>query len=370
MGQAEKLLILSKNTFSENIVNGVKMDDLQTVLWHNGKVRILDQTKLPNEFELLEISDYQGIVSSINSLAVRGAPAIGIAAAFGVVLAVWDADESDRPGFLARANAAINALKETRPTAKNLFWALEKMRNTMSKSLSLPLHEAKKAMLKQAQDVLDDDVKRCKKMGEHGATLLPFRSTVLTHCNAGALATGGYGTALGVIRAAIDQGKKISVYADETRPLLQGARLTAFELMEDEIDVTLITDSMAAHVMKKGLVQVVVVGADRVARNGDVANKIGTYGLAILAKEHKIPFVVAAPISTFDADIAAGDDIPIEERDADEVRMIGNTLIAPEDVKVYNPAFDVTPHELISALVSEQGVIKFPDEEKLKAWLK
>ena len=346
------------------------MDDLQTVLWHNGKVRILDQTKLPNEFILLEISDYPGIVTAIKTLAVRGAPAIGIAAAFGVVLAVWQADESDRPGFLGRANSAIDALKQTRPTAKNLFWALDQMRNAMSKNLGKPLHDVKKAMLKQAQDILDDDIQRCKKMGEFGASLLPFRSTVLTHCNAGALATGGYGTALGVIRAAIEQGKKISVYAGETRPLLQGARLTAFELMEDEIDVTLITDSMAAHVMKKGLIQVVVVGADRIARNGDVANKIGTYGLAILAKEHQIPFVVAAPISTFDADMATGEDIPIEERDADEVRKIGEMLIAPEDVKVYNPAFDVTPHELISAIVSERGVIKFPDEEKLKDWLK
>ncbi len=346
------------------------MDDLQAVLWHNGKVRILDQTKLPEELVLLEISDYQGIVKSINSLSVRGAPAIGIAAAFGVVLAIWDADEADRTGFLTRANEAIQALKQTRPTAKNLFWALEKMRNAMSKNLSRPLREVKKAMLRQAQQILDDDIHRCKKIGEHGASLLPFRSTVLTHCNAGALATGGYGTALGVIRSAIEQGKKINVIADETRPLLQGARLTTFELMEDDIEVTLITDNMAAHVMKKGMVQVVVVGADRIARNGDVANKIGTYGLAILAKEHKIPFVVAAPLSTFDPDIATGEDIPIEERDADEVRKIGDSLVAPEDVNVYNPAFDVTPHEFISAIVCERGVVRFPDEEKLSQWLK
>ena len=346
------------------------MDDLQAVLWHNGKVRILDQTKLPEELVLLEISDYQGIVKSINSLSVRGAPAIGIAAAFGVVLAIWDADEADRTGFLTRANEAIQALKQTRPTAKNLFWALEKMRNAMSKNLSRPLREVKKAMLRQAQQILDDDIHRCKKIGEHGASLLPFRSTVLTHCNAGALATGGYGTALGVIRSAIEQGKKINVIADETRPLLQGARLTTFELMEDDIEVTLITDNMAAHVMKKGMVQVVVVGADRIARNGDVANKIGTYGLAILAKEHKIPFVVAAPLSTFDPNIATGEDIPIEERDADEVRKIGDSLVAPEDVNVYNPAFDVTPHEFISAIVCERGVVRFPDEEKLSQWLK
>lgn len=346
------------------------MDELQTVLWYNGKVRILDQTKLPDEFVLLEISDYHGIVQSIKSLAVRGAPAIGIAGAFGVVLSVWDADDADRAAFITRANEAIAALRETRPTAMNLFWALEKMRNAMSKNLSKPLREVKKAMLKQAQDILEDDIQRCKKIGAHGAGLLPFRSTVLTHCNAGALATGAYGTALGIVRAAIEQGKKIKVIADETRPLLQGARLTTFELMEDDIDVTLITDSMAASVMQKGLVQVVVVGADRIARNGDVANKIGTYGLAILAKEHKIPFVVAAPMSTFDADIASGEEIPIEERDADEVRKFGGLQIAPPDVNVLNPAFDVTPHDLISAIVSELGVIKFPNEEKLAAWIK
>ena len=346
------------------------MDELQTVLWHNGKVRILDQTKLPEEFVLLEVSDYHGVVQSIKSLAVRGAPAIGIAAAFGVVLSVWDADEADRSAFITAANEAIDALRKSRPTAKNLFWALDKMRNTMSKNLSKPLRDVKNALLKQAQSILEDDKQRCKKMGAFCASLLPFRSTVLAHCNAGALATGAYGTALGVVRAAIDQGKKLTVYASETRPLLQGARLTTFELMEDDIDVTLITDSMAAYVMKKGLVQVVIVGADRIARNGDVANKIGTYGLAILAKEHKIPFIVAAPLSTFDADIASGEDIPIEERNADEVRTFGGVQIAPKDVNVLNPAFDVTPNNLISAIVSELGVIKFPNEEKLAEWLK
>jgi methylthioribose-1-phosphate isomerase len=346
------------------------MDDLYAVSWSNGKVRLLDQTKLPDELILLEISDYRHIVSSIKKLAVRGAPAIGIAAAFGVVLSVWYADESDRPGFLTRVNTAIDELKSTRPTAKNLFWALEKMRNTMSRNLSRPLREVKDAMLKQAQSILQDDIDRCRKIGDYGQEMLPFRSTVLTHCNAGALATGGHGTALGIVRSAIDKGKKIKVFADETRPLLQGARLTTFELMEDDIDVTLITDNMAAYAMKKGLIDVVVVGADRIARNGDVANKIGTYGLSILAKEHKIPFIVAAPLSTFDADIQSGDAINIEERDADEVRRISDTLVAPEDVPVFNPAFDVTPHTLISAIVTEKGVVRFPNEEKLADWLK
>lgn len=346
------------------------MDELKAVQWHDGKVRILDQTKLPEELVLLEISDYYGIIDAINSLAVRGAPAIGIAAAFGVVLSVWRADEVDRAVFLTKVNKAIEDLKTTRPTAKNLFWALEQMRTVLSRNLSRPLREVKRAMLHMAQTILDDDIARCRKIGEHGAELLPFRASVLTHCNAGLLATGGYGTALGIVRTAIEKGKKVKVFADETRPLLQGARLTTFELMDEGIDVTLITDSMAAYVMQKGLVNVVVVGADRISRNGDVANKIGTYGLAVLAKEHKIPFVVAAPLSTFDPDLANGDAIPIEERHPDEVRKIGDRFIAPEDVPVLNPAFDVTPHYLISALVSERGVIRFPDESKLKEWLK
>ena len=346
------------------------MDELKAVQWHDGRVRILDQTKLPEELILLEISDYYGVIDAVNSLAVRGAPAIGIAAAFGVVLAIWRADEVDRTAFLTKVNKAIEDFKATRPTARNLFWALEQMRAVLSRNLSRPLREVKRAMLHTAQTILEDDIARCRKIGEYGADLLPFRANVLTHCNAGLLATGGYGTALGIVRAAVGKGKKVKVYADETRPLLQGARLTTFELMDEGIDVTLITDSMAAYVMQKGLVNVVVVGADRISRNGDVANKIGTYGLAVLAKEHKIPFVVAAPLSTFDPDLATGEAILIEERHPDEVRKIGDRFIAPEDVPVLNPAFDVTPHHLISAIVSERGVIKFPDESKLKEWLK
>lgn len=346
------------------------MEDLYAVSWLNGKVRLLDQTKLPDELVLLEISDYKHIVSSIKNLAVRGAPAIGIAAAFGVVLSVWNADEADRAGFLTRVNAAIDELKSTRPTAKNLFWALEKMRSTLTKNLSRPLRQVKEAMLRQAQDILQDDIDRCRKIGDLGQELLPIRATVLTHCNAGALATGGYGTALGIIRSAIKKGKKIKVFADETRPLLQGARLTTFELMEDDIDVTLITDNMAAFAMKQGLIDIVIVGADRIARNGDVANKVGTYGLSILAKEHKIPFIVAAPLSTFDRDIQSGEYIPIEEREPDEVRCFGSVRVAPEDVPVYNPAFDVTPHNYISAIVTEKAVVRFPNEEKLLELLK
>ena len=343
------------------------MEELQTIMWRNGKVGILDQTRLPEELILLEISDYRAIVNAIKRLSIRGAPAIGIAAAFGVVLAVWTADEANRALFLEKANEAIKELKASRPTAKNLFWALDRMRTALSRNLDKPLREVKQALLKTAQNILKDDIERCKRIGRYGAELLPNRANVLTHCNAGALATGGYGTALGIVRAAREMGKKVQVYADETRPLLQGARLTTFELIEDEIPVTLICDSAAATVMKKGMVNAVVVGADRIAANGDVANKIGTYALALLAKHHDIPFYVAAPLSTFDFDIENGEQIPIEERDADEVRKIGSIYVAPDDVPVYNPAFDVTPNELVTAIVTEKGVIKPPYQENLKS---
>jgi methylthioribose-1-phosphate isomerase len=336
------------------------MEDLYTIKWHNGKVRILDQRQLPNDLVLLEISDHRGIVNAINNMSIRGAPAIGIAAAFGVVLSVWSAGDTDRPTFLEKANTAIKELKETRPTAKNLFWALEKMRLVLTRNLNRPLGEIKKALLFEAQRILDDDIKRCENIGKYGATLLPDRAFVLTHCNAGALATGGYGTALGVIRAAVAAGKKIKVYANETRPLWQGARLTSFELLEDDIDVTLIVDSAAGAVMREGKINIVLVGADRIASNGDTANKIGTYSLAVLAKKHQIPFYVAAPLSTCDFDLPNGSSIPIEERDADEIRRIDSMLIAPEDVKVYNPAFDVTPNEFIDAIITERGIARPP----------
>ncbi len=342
------------------------MQDVKSIQWHDGKVRILDQRKLPEELVLLEISDYHGIVNSIKNMSLRGAPAIGIAAAFGVVLAVWYLDESDRPGFLMIANKAIDELKATRPTAKNLFWALDAMRKTLSSNLNKSLRETKLALLKKAQRLLEDDIERCKQIGRYGVQLLENRANILTHCNAGALATGDYGTALGIVREAVKVGKKVKVYADETRPLLQGSRLTAFELMEDEIDTTLICDSMAAVVMKQGLVNAVIVGADRIAANGDVANKIGTYGLSILAKEHNIPFIVAAPLSTFDVQLNSGNEIPIEERSDEEVLKINGQFIAPEDVKVYNPAFDVTPASNITAIVTEKGILKAPYKEAIE----
>jgi methylthioribose-1-phosphate isomerase len=342
------------------------MEELQAISWRDGSVGILDQTQLPNDLVLLNILDHHGIVSAIKRLSVRGAPAIGIAAAFGVVLAVWDADESDRTAFLEKANTAILDLKKSRPTAKNLFWALNEMRTTLTKNLNKPLNEIKLSLLKQAQYILKDDISRCKKIGKIGADLLPNRANVLTHCNAGALATGGYGTALGVLRAAKDMRKKIKVYVDETRPLLQGARLTAFELLEDDFDVTLICDSVAGSLMKQGLINSVVVGADRIASNGDVANKIGTYSVAVLARHHKIPFYVAAPLSTFDFELNTGFDIPIELRDDSEVKNFGNVATAPEDVQVFNPAFDVTPNELVTAIITEKGIAKSPYLDSLK----
>ena len=341
------------------------MEDIKAIEWINGKVRILDQTQLPEELVLLEISDHYGIVNAIKNMNLRGAPVIGIAAAFGVVLSVWNASDTDRAGFLKKANKAIDELKATRPTAKNLFWALERMRNCMSGNLNKSIPQIKSALLKEAQKILSDDIKTCKSIGKFGAELLPNRANILTHCNAGSLATGDYGTALGIIRAGVEARKKITVYADETRPLLQGARLTVFELLEDGIDVTLVCDSTAAFLMQQSKINMIIVGADRIVRNGDVANKIGTYGLAVLARHHNIPFVVAAPLSTFDFSLESGRDITIEERSADEVINCGSKLVAPEDVKVYNPAFDITPHYLLHAIVTEKGIIKPPFFENI-----
>ena len=341
------------------------MDELQSIAWLDGKVRILDQTRLPEELVLLEISDYQGIVRAITEMNLRGAPAIGIAAAFGIVLSVWYMEESDRPAFLQRANLASDALARTRPTARNLFWAIERMRNTLMRLLSRPMREIKLALLDEAQKIHADDIERCRAIGRFGAALLPQTAAVLTHCNAGAFATGGYGTALGIIRAAVGQGKKVQVYACETRPLLQGSRITAFELAEEEIPVTVLCDNMAAYTMAKGLVQMVIVGADCIARNGDTANKIGTYGLAILARHHRIPFYIAAPLSTFDPEVRSGDRITIEQRSAREVEFCGPTRVTPEGVPVLNPAFDVTPAKLIDAFITEKGILRPPFEESL-----
>ncbi len=341
------------------------MDELQGIAWHDGRVRILDQTRLPEELVLLEISDYQGVVKAIREMNVRGAPAIGIAAAYGVVLSVWYLEESDRPGFLQTVNQAVEALGHARPTARNLFWTLERMRTALMRLLSRPLREIKQALLAEAQLIHSDDVERCRAIGRTGAGLLPQNVSVMTYCNAGAYATGGHGTALGIIRSAVQQGKKVQVYACETRPLLQGSRITAWELAEEEIPVTVLCDNMAAWAMARGLVQMIIVGADRIARNGDTANKIGTSGLAILARHFRIPFYIAAPLSTFDPEIRTGEQIPIEQRSALEVERCGGVRAVPEGVPVLNPAFDVTPARLIDAFITEKGILRPPYEESL-----
>jgi methylthioribose-1-phosphate isomerase len=330
-----------------------------TVEWRNGVVRLLDQSRLPEHVEFLDCSDVESVSRAIRELKVRGAPAIGVTAAMGVALGAQSIAATDYDVFAKALLAICERLAATRPTAVNLFWAIERMKRKLAELRALPIASIKTALIAESQNILDEDIMLCKTMGRHGADLIVTGQTVLTHCNAGALATAGYGTALGVIRAAWEQGKKIQVIADETRPVLQGARLTAWELMQDKIPVTLITDNMAGSLMRQGKIHLCVVGADRIAANGDVANKIGTYPVAVLAKAHGIPFYVAAPYSTIDLKTRSGADIPIEQRNPLEVTTIhGSHPIAPEGVTVFNPAFDVTPAELITGIITERGVFK------------
>ena len=330
-----------------------------TVEWKDGVVRLLDQSRLPERVEFLDCRDYRAVADAIRELKVRGAPAIGVTAALGVALGAQAISCADFPSFSHAVGAICDHLAATRPTAVNLFWAIERMKKKLASLAGQPIASAKASLITEAQAILEEDIALCKAMGKHGAVLIKDGQTVLTHCNAGALATAGYGTALGVIRAAWEQGKKIQVIADETRPVLQGARLTAWELMQDQIPVTLITDNMAGSLMRQGKIQLCVVGADRIAANGDVANKIGTYSVAVLAKAHGIPFYVAAPYSTIDLKTKTGADIPIEQRNPLEVTTIhGSHPVAPTGVAVYNPAFDVTPAELITGIITERGVFK------------
>ncbi len=330
-----------------------------TVEWKNGAVRLLDQSRLPEYVEFLDCRDYRAVADAIRELKVRGAPAIGVTAALGVALGAQAVSATEFPAFAQALVPICDHLAATRPTAVNLFWAIDRMKKKLASLSAQSVPAVKAALLAEAQAILDEDIALCKAMGKHGAELIANGQTVLTHCNAGALATAGYGTALGVIRAAWEQGKKIQVIADETRPVLQGARLTAWELMQDKIPVTLITDNMAGALMRQGKIQLCVVGADRIAANGDVANKIGTYSVAVLARAHGIPFYVAAPYSTIDLKTKTGADIPIEQRNALEVTTIhGSHPIAPAGVPVYNPAFDVTPAELITGIITERGVFK------------
>lgn len=330
-----------------------------TVEWKDGAVRLLDQSRLPGAVEFLDCRDYKAVADAIRTLKVRGAPAIGVTAAMGVALGAQTIHATDYPTFAQAVLTICDDLAATRPTAVNLFWALERMRRKLELVRDQPVSTIKQVLTLESQAILEEDITLCMTMGRHGAELIRDGQTVLTHCNAGSLATAGYGTALGVIRAAYEQGKKINVIADETRPVLQGSRLTAWELMQDHIPVTLITDNMAGSLMRQGKIHLCVVGADRIAANGDVANKIGTYSVAVLAKAHNIPFYVAAPYSTIDLNTKSGDQIPIEQRNPSEVTSIhGSHLIAPKGVAVYNPAFDVTPAELITGIITERGVFK------------
>jgi len=330
------------------------------VRWETDRLILLDQTVLPEREIERDYRSWQEVGKAIRTLVVRGAPAIGVAAAFGVVLAARASHAASFDGLLADLETAIKGLAATRPTAVNLFWALDRMRQAAVASRGLALDAVRARLLTEAQAIRDEDIAANRAMGTHGAALVPPNARILTHCNAGALATAGYGTALGVVRAAHEQGKVALVWVDETRPVMQGSRLTAWECVREGIPHRLIADVAAASIMSRGEVDLVVTGADRIAANGDTANKIGTYSLAVLAAHHNVPFYVAAPFSTIDPAIASGAQIPIEERDASEVRRVGGQQTAPSASPVFNPAFDVTPAELIAAIVTERGVVRPP----------
>jgi methylthioribose-1-phosphate isomerase len=342
---------------------------IPTLEWLPTGVNFLDQTKLPLEETYVLATDYKQVATVIRDMIVRGAPAIGVSAAMGMAIGIDRSSATNIPALTAEVDIIAQTLAETRPTAVNLFWGIDEIRslyNTLA-TKNTPIPEIKSAVVTRARQMYDEDIAACKQMGAHGASLLPKQGTVLTHCNAGALATCGYGTALGVIRAAIEAGHKIDVFADETRPFLQGARLTAWELMKDNIPTTVLCDNMAAHLMSKGRIQAVIVGADRIAANGDTANKIGTYGVSILAKEHNIPFYVAAPWSTIDMQTATGSLIPIEQRSAREVTHANGKQMTPDGVSIENPAFDVTPFKYITAIITERGVLHAPFEQSIRA---
>ena len=330
------------------------------VVWHDDRVALIDQTRLPQEYAVVEIGRSEDMAQAIRTMIVRGAPAIGVAAAYGMYLGAREIDTDDRTTFLNQLEKVAESLRQTRPTAVNLFWAISRMLKTAFETIG-SVKEIKTILLKTAQEIQKEDLQTCHAIGDNGLSVLPrepAKLTLLTHCNAGALATAGYGTALGVIRSAWREGRLNRVYADETRPRLQGAKLTAWECVQERIPVTVISDNMAAHCMKLGAIDAVVVGADRIAANGDAANKIGTYSLALVAKAHGVPFFVAAPLSTVDFDLAEGSQIPIEERHPSEIYQVGETVICPAGVEFYNPAFDVTPAELISHIITEKGAVK------------
>ncbi len=344
---------MSQCAFSANTYAGIR-----PIKYQNNVLSLLDQRKLPGEEIWIDYTDYQEVAEAIRSMVVRGAPAIGITAAYGAYLGATAIEAKDAEDFAQQFDAICATLNATRPTAVNLAWALERMQRLVRANLNQPPINLKIGLEYEALAIFEEDLRINIAMGQNGEKLIPDQSRILTHCNAGALATGGYGTALGVVRAAVNAGKQVMVLADETRPFLQGARLTAWELQRDKIPVTLICDNMAGYLMSLGGIDCVIVGADRVAANGDVANKIGTYSVAVLAKEHNIPFYVAAPLSTIDMNLAEGKDIPIEQRDTREISHIGETQLAPEGISILNPAFDVTPARLVSAIITERGVVQ------------
>ena len=335
---------------------------IRTIEWKNDCVVMIDQRLLPTQEEYNHYSDYRQVARAIKDMVIRGAPAIGVAAALGIALGMRKAQGNPRKAF----DKIAATLAETRPTAVNLFWAIERMRRVFNTCKNQPIDEIGDRLLREALAIREEDIQANIDLGKFGAKLLPAQPQVLTHCNAGALATAGYGTALGVVRSAHEAGKKISVLATETRPFLQGARLTAWELKKEKIPVKLITDNMAGHFMSQGEINCVVVGADRIAANGDVANKIGTYSLAILAKNHGIPFYVAAPCSTVDLDCPTGASIPIEDRHPKEVSHIGGKRMAPTGIEIGNPAFDVTPSKFVTAIITDRGVVRRPYGQGLK----
>ena len=339
---------------------------IHTLEWTEVGVRFLDQTKLPTEEIYVTCVTYQQVADAIRTMIVRGAPAIGVAAAMGVALGIRDAAARDHAELRHHFNEICKVIGATRPTAVNLFWAIERMRRTFDATQGLTIGETRQALIEESKRMHVEDIVANKTMGRHGAALMPASGSVLTHCNAGALATCGYGTALGVIRAAIESGKKIHVFADETRPFLQGSRLTAWELNKDRIPTTVISDNMAGAMMSQGKIDAVIVGADRIAANGDVANKIGTYTVAVLAKEHSIPFYVAAPWSTVDLATPDGKGIPIEQRSPAEVTHFAGKRVAPEGIRVENPAFDVTPNRYVAAIITERGLARAPYTESLR----
>jgi methylthioribose-1-phosphate isomerase len=344
---------------------------LPTIAWEDDAIVMIDQRKLPGQEVYVSCRTAPEVAKAIKTMVIRGAPAIGVAAAMGLAIGMRRSKATGTQKFTAEFTKLCQLMAETRPTAVNLFWAIDRMKRSLSEGLFAgeSAEQLTARLEAAARQIHDDDIACCKEMGRHGAEVVPDKpggARILTHCNAGALATAGYGTALGVIRAAVEQGKQVSVFADETRPFHQGSRLTAWELMRDGIDTTVITESMAGPLMRSGQIDLIVVGADRVAANGDVANKIGTYTVAVLAHEHGIPFYVAAPCSTIDLETPDGDRIPIEQRSAKEVTQMGPTRLAPEGAKVWNPAFDITPHRYIAGIITERGVLRAPFSESLR----